>query len=105
MHSFMVVRASHMRQIRHRKEPDMDGSNHEARGLSAKHQKFRDLAESRTNKALDAIGRIGNLSNRSIYEWDEAEVRKVVKALKDAVSEVEARFASPKGKVSAKFKL
>lgn len=104
MHNFMLVRASHMRQIRYRKEPDMDGSN-EARGLSAKHQKFRDLTESRTNKALDAIGRIGNLSNRSIYEWDEAEVRKVVKTLKDAVSEVEARFASPKGKASAKFKL
>ncbi|NNU81371.1 hypothetical protein HMH01_13085 [Halovulum dunhuangense] len=82
----------------------MDGSN-EARSLSAKHQKFRDLAESRTNKALDAIGRIGNLSNRSIYEWDEAEVRKLIKAMKDAVSEVEARFASPKGKASAKFKL
>lgn len=83
----------------------MDGSNHKAEGLSAKHQKFRDLAESRTNKALDAIGRIGNLSNRSIYEWDEAEVRKVVKALKDAVSDVEARFDSPKGKVGSKFKL
>lgn len=83
----------------------MDGSNHETDGVSAKHQKFRDLAESRTNKAMDAIGRIGNLSNRSIYEWDEAEVRKVVKALKDAVSEVEARFASPKGKPNAKFKL
>lgn len=83
----------------------MDGSNHETRGLSAKHQKFRDLAESRTNKALDAIGRIGNLSNPSLYEWDEAEVRKVVKALKDGVSEVEARFASPKGKASAKFKI
>lgn len=82
----------------------MDGSN-EARGLSAKHQKFRDLVESRTNKALDAIGRIGNLSNRSIYEWDEAEVRKVIKAMREAVGEVEARFASPRGKTSAKFKL
>ncbi len=72
---------------------------------SAKHKKFRRLAESRTNKALDAIGRIANLSNRSLYEWDEAEVEKVVGALKDAVSEVEARFASPKGKAGAKFKL
>lgn len=70
-----------------------------------KHQKFRILAESRTNKALDAIGRIGNLSNRSLYESEDAEVRKVIKALKDAVSEVESRFASPKGKVNAKFKL
>lgn len=83
----------------------MDGSNHEARGLSAKHQKFRDLAESRTNKALDAIRRIGNLSNRSIYEWDEAEVRKVVKALRAEVSEVEGRFASPGSKSGQKFKL
>ena len=72
---------------------------------SEKRTKFRALAESRTNKALEAIGRIGNLSNRSIYEWEEAEVRKIAKALKDAVGEVEARFASPKGKLSAKFKL
>ena len=43
---------------------------------SAKHVKFRELAESRTNKALDAIARIGNLSNRSLYEWEDAEVRK-----------------------------
>jgi hypothetical protein len=73
--------------------------------VRSKHNKFRDLAESRTNKALDAIGRISNLSNRSLYEWDEAEVRKVLKALRDSVTEVEARFASPKGKVTAKFKL
>jgi hypothetical protein len=75
------------------------------RDIRTKHEKFRELAESRTNKALDAIGRLGNLSNRSLYEWDEEEVRKVIRALKDAVSEVEARFASPKGKVGAKFKL
>lgn len=70
-----------------------------------KHAKFRELAESRTNKALDAIGRIGNLSNRSIYEWDEVEVRKIMKALREAVSDVESRFASPKGKAGAKFRL
>jgi len=74
-------------------------------GQGAKHEKFRELAESRTNKALDAVARIGNLSNRSLYEWDEAEVRKIIKALRDAVSEVEGRFASPKGKVGAKFRL
>ena len=83
----------------------MEDGEREADDLGSKREKFRDLAESRTNKALDAIGRIGNLSNRSVYQWEEAEVRKVVKALKDAVSEVEARFASPKGKASAKFKL
>jgi len=70
-----------------------------------KRDKFRTLAENRTNNALLAIGRIGNLSNRQLYEFEEVEVRKVIKALKDAVGEVEARFASPKGKADARFKL
>jgi hypothetical protein len=70
-----------------------------------KRSKFRTLAENRTNRALDAIRRVGNLSNRQVYEWEETEVRKVLKALKDALSEVEGRFASPKGKTEGKFKL
>lgn len=83
----------------------MDDSTPGTFGDPAKRAKFRHLAQSRTNKALESIGRIGNLSNRSIYEWEEAELKKVIKALKDAVSEVERRFESPKGKVDGKFKL
>jgi predicted amidohydrolase len=72
---------------------------------AAKHEKFRLLAENRTNNALIAIGRIGNLSNRQLYDFEDAEVRKILRALKEAVSEVENRFASPKGKAEARFKL
>ena len=72
---------------------------------TTKREKFRYLAEKRTNRALEAIGRISNLSNKQIYEFEEAEVRKIVKALKDAVNEVESRFASPRGKSEARFKL
>lgn len=70
-----------------------------------KGDKFRKLAESRTNNALIAIARIGNLSNRQLYEFEETEVRKIIKALKDAVGEVENRFASPRGKAESRFKL
>jgi hypothetical protein len=70
-----------------------------------KRQKFRDLAESRTNKAIEAISRIGNLSNRQIYEFEEVEVRKVIRALKDAIHKVEGRFQSPRGKSGGGFKL
>jgi len=73
--------------------------------MSPKRQKFRELAESRTNKAITAISRIGNLSNRQLYEWDDLEIKKVLKALKDAVSEVENKFAMPRGKLDDKFKL
>ncbi|MEJ0062460.1 MAG: hypothetical protein WDO70_04475 [Alphaproteobacteria bacterium] len=72
---------------------------------SEKREKFRELAESRTNRAIDSILRIGNLSNRQIYEWDETEVKKVIRALREAVISVESRFESPKGKMSGGFKL
>lgn len=70
-----------------------------------KHTKFRELAEKRTNNALDAIRKIGNLSNRSVYEWEADEVKKIIKALKSAVSDIEGRFTSPEGKEDAKFEL
>lgn len=73
--------------------------------MTAKHTKFRELAEGRTNKALEAILRIGKLSNRQLYDWEEAEVRKIIKALKDAVGDVESRFSSPKSVRENKFKL
>lgn len=71
---------------------------------SAKNEKFRDLAESRTNKAIESISRIGNLSNRQLYDYDESEVRKIMKALREAVSAVETRFESPRAKAGGGFK-
>jgi hypothetical protein len=72
---------------------------------SEKREKFRELAESRTNRAIESILRIGNLSNRQIYEWEEAEVKKIIRALREAVNSVEGRFESPKGKMSGGFRL
>lgn len=70
-----------------------------------KHAKFRELAEKRTNKALEAVRLIGNLSNRQTYVFDEAEVRKIVRALRDAVAEVEGRFGKSQGRAGGDFKL
>lgn len=83
----------------------MNQDHQGAVGMSPKRQRFRKLAESRTNKALNAISRVGNMSNRSMYEWEDEEARKIVKALKDAVTEVETRFSAPKTKGVAKFQL
>jgi hypothetical protein len=72
--------------------------------VSQKREKFRQLAESRTTKALEAIARIGNLSNRQVYEYEEVEVRKVIRALREAVAAVETRFETPRVRKSG-FKL
>jgi hypothetical protein len=70
-----------------------------------KRAKFRELAEKRTNKALEAIRLIGNLSSRQTYAYEDAEARKIVKALRDSVAEVEARFSRSSGRGGGEFKL
>ena len=69
-----------------------------------KRDKFVKLAEGRTQAALTAIRKIGNLSNERAYDYDDADVRKIIKALKESVSEAEKRFTS-NGSQSDQFKL
>ena len=69
----------------------------------AKRAKFRELAEARTNRALDEVRKIGNLSNRQMYEWEEGEIRKISKALRDAVAEVEGKFLNLGKRVGNRF--
>lgn len=70
-----------------------------------KRAKFVKLAEGRVQAALTAIRKIGNLANRRSYEFTEADVKKIMKALRDAMSEAERKF-DPAGAPGAKtFKL
>jgi len=69
-----------------------------------KRLKFKELAEKRMNRALDSIRLIGNLSNRQNYNYDEAEARKIIKALKNAVGDVERQFTQ-KSAPKSDFKL
>ena len=75
------------------------------RAENEKRQKFVKLAEGRTQVALDAIRKLGNLSNRRSYEFDDADVRKIVRALKEAISEVERKFDPSSAPGQKTFKL
>ena len=61
---------------------------------STKRDNFVRLAEGRTQIALDAIRKLGNLSNKRAYDYTDADIRKIAKALKEAVSDLEKRFGS-----------
>ena len=50
------------------------------------------LAEARVSKALKDIRLIGNLSNRSNYDYTEQDAKKIYSALKKAVDEMKQRF-------------
>ena len=72
---------------------------------SEKRTKFVKLAEGRTQLALDAIRKIGNLSNSRAYDYADADVKAIVKALREATAEVERKFGSSTGETLNKFKL
>ncbi len=55
-------------------------------------KKFVELAEKRVSKALKDIKLIGNLSNRSNYQYEDQDVQKIIRALKRAVDECKSRF-------------
>lgn len=74
-------------------------------GISDKREKFVRLAEGRTQSALEAIRKIGNLSNRRAYEYGDADIKKIIKTLRDATNEVERKFGSSSGDGINKFKL
>ena len=55
-------------------------------------KKFVTLAEKRVTRAINDIRLVGNLSNRSNYKYTDEDVRKIHRALRDAVEEMKARF-------------
>jgi ABC-type Fe3+-hydroxamate transport system substrate-binding protein len=67
----------------------------EAKSLRNKRKKFEDIAIRRVNKVIKEIRLIGNLSNRSSYEYTDEDVKKIVKALQREVDAVKARFEGP----------
>ncbi|MGC9270249.1 hypothetical protein [Acidiphilium sp.] len=53
---------------------------------------FKRLAENRTNEALGAIRKIGNLSNRNNYSYSPDQISKIFTALRTALDAAEQRF-------------
>ena len=73
--------------------------------MNEKRDKFIRLAEGRTQSALEAIRKIGNLSNRRAYEYSKDDIKKIIKALRDATNEIERKFGTSAGENESKFKL
>lgn len=55
-------------------------------------EKFVRLATKRVSNALKSMQLIGNLSNRSNYDYTETDVQKIFKALQDELSASKKKF-------------
>jgi hypothetical protein len=61
-----------------------------------KDKKFRELAKSRVNKAIKCIQLIGNLANKSHYEYKESEVDQIFSALDKELRISKQKFRNSK---------
>ncbi len=68
-----------------------------------KKEKFVRLAENRTNKVLEMIRLIGNLANKSVYDYTDADVEKIFKAIETETALAKKQFTDIGG--PDKFKL
>lgn len=70
-----------------------------------KRAKFVALAEARVNKALKDLQLIGNLSNRSAYDYAETDIRKIFGALQRGLDTAKGRFTKGGEATGGDFKL
>ena len=70
-----------------------------------KRKKFVQLAESRTINAIKAIRVIGKLGNKSHYQYDDTDVKKIVSALTKEIDALKARMTDQGNRVTIEFKL
>ena len=57
-------------------------------------ERFKRVAETRTNAILDKLRVLGNLSNRQMYGYSEKDINKIFLAINKQVKEVKAKFNS-----------
>jgi len=63
---------------------------------SNKSEKFKELARSRVNRAINMLRLIANLGNKAHYDYTSEQARKIVNALQSEVSNVKIKFNSKK---------
>jgi len=60
--------------------------------------RFKRLATKRTNRLLNQIRLLGNLSNKSTYDYSDEEVNKIFSAIEDQLKIAKIKFRSHRKK-------
>ena len=60
----------------------------------SRRERFEDVAQRRTNNALNSIRLIANCANKHNYEYTRDDVQKIISALKKEVNDLQSAFNS-----------
>lgn len=59
-----------------------------------KEERFKRIASKRTEKLLDALRKLGNCSNRGIYNYSDDDVTKIFSAVDSELKRIKLLFSS-----------
>ncbi len=68
-------------------------------------EKFIELAEKRVNKTIKDLRLIGNLANKSNYNYENTDVKKIVSCLRQELKILEKKFNESSPDSIQEFKL
>jgi hypothetical protein len=63
-----------------------------------KRDKFVRLAEARTNKILEMTKLLGNCSNKTIYDFNDEDIRKIFNAIEKELKTTKNKFLGTEAK-------
>jgi hypothetical protein len=67
-------------------------------------QKFKDLAEKRVSRVIRDINLVGNLSNKSNYDYSNDDAMKIIRAIENELKILKMKFVNMSSKDKS-FKL
>lgn len=68
-------------------------------------EKFVELANKRVTKTIKDLRLIGNLANRRAYKYEDADAKKIIRALQRELDVLKARFRGDDGGEDSIFSL
>lgn len=66
--------------------------------MEQKKENFKRIAENRTNKIIELISKLHNLSNTSFYEYTEEQIDSIFNAIQKELDKQREEFNKNKGK-------
>lgn len=66
--------------------------------METREQRFKRIAEKRTDRLLNDIRVLANCSNKSTYAYAEEEVNKIFRAIEDELKHAKAKFKITRSK-------
>lgn len=73
--------------------------------MNNKQANFKKIAENRTNKIIDMIASLGNLSNTSYYEYTEEQIERIFETIEQELKKQKKALMPKKDGKKKRFEL